>query len=68
MKKLLITLMLTAFCWTAFASNVQAQDTTRRQQDTTKKHGQKSKNKKQHKRDTTNRKPGDTTSRTTKPM
>jgi hypothetical protein len=68
MKKLLVTLMLTAFCWTAFASNVQAQDTTGRQQDTTKKHDKKTKKKKSDTRDTTNRKPGDTTSRTAKPM
>lgn len=71
MKKLMITFMLTAFCWTAFAADMQRQDTTGRQQDTTRKHDRKSKmpkKKKQDKRDTTNRKSGDTTTRTTKRM
>jgi hypothetical protein len=70
MKKLLITLLLTAFCWSAFATMSPPQDTTRKKQDTTKKHPVKSKMKKKKfpgkdttHRDSTRRKPGDTTKR-----
>ena len=69
----MITLMLTAFCWTAFAMEMPRQDTTRRQ-DTTKKHPAKSKmgKKKSPKKgdtrpDMLNRKRSDTT-RTVPPM
>ena len=69
MKRLFITLLLTAFCWTAFATILPGQDTTRKYQDTTKRQGPK-KSKTSHKkktqtkkwpakRDTTNRKTGD---------
>lgn len=75
MKKLMITLLLTGFCWTAFAMEMPRQDTTRRQQDTTKRHPAKSKvgkkkspGKKGEKRpDTSSRRKPDTT-RTTPPM
>lgn len=41
MKKLMMTMLLSAFCWTAFASNLPWQDTTKKRQDTTKKHVKK---------------------------
>lgn len=70
MKRLFITLLLTAFCWTAFAFNLPGQDTTRKHQDTTKKQDpkkSKTSNKKKTqskkwpvKHDNTNRKTADT--------
>ncbi|KEQ28160.1 hypothetical protein [Pedobacter antarcticus] len=75
MKKSLITLLLTAFCWTAFAMSVPQQDTTRKKQDTTKRHDQKKKSKMKNQskkdstwKDSTKRKTWDTLSRAQKPM
>lgn len=66
MKKLMITLMLAAFCWSAYAVVGPQQDTTGKHKET-KKHPMKSKmskkkttEKKGTKKDTTNRKSGDT--------
>lgn len=69
MKKLMITLMLAAFCWSAFGLEAPQQDTTKRRQDTTKRQPVKSKMKKKYpgkdtvKRDTMKRRPGDTSRR-----
>lgn len=71
MKKSIVTLMLAAYCCTAFAFGPSAQDTTRRRQDTSKHTGpkkakmqKKSTTKKdKSKWDTTGHKMRDTTSR-----
>lgn len=67
MKKIMITLLLAAFCCTAFAIESPQQDTTKRRQDTTKRHPTKSKKKYPGKdttqKDTMKRRPGDTTRR-----
>lgn len=64
----MITLLLVVFCWSAFATEIQRQDTTRRKQDTTRHPGKKKmpakkKNPKwpDQKRDTMKRNPMDTT-------
>ena len=66
MKKLMITMLLAAFCWSAYAVVGPQQDTTGRHKET-KKHPMKSKmpkkkttEKKETKKDTTNRKKADT--------
>lgn len=41
MKRLLMTMLLGAFCWTASAMDGPQQDTTKNRQDTTKKHMKK---------------------------
>jgi hypothetical protein len=41
MKKLMMILMLSAFCLSASANEVLQQDTTKTRQDTTRKHGSK---------------------------
>lgn len=72
MKNLIIALMLTAFCCSAFAVDLPRQDTTRRPQDTTKRHHPKKsgtpKKKMPKKKDTLNRKPIDTVLKKHQPM
>lgn len=69
MKKSLIALLMTAFCLIAFTASLPLQTNAQTTQDTVKKQSpKKSKKKSQHKkwpakRDTTNRKPTDTTTR-----
>ncbi|MBB5436541.1 hypothetical protein HDC92_000205 [Pedobacter sp. AK017] len=43
MKKIMITLLLAMFCWSAFGWQVPPQDTTKKRQDSSKKHSVKSK-------------------------
>ncbi|MFA4867880.1 MAG: hypothetical protein WC623_06775 [Pedobacter sp.] len=43
MKKMMITLVLAMFCWSAFGWQVPPQDTTKKRQDSSKKHPVKSK-------------------------
>jgi hypothetical protein len=70
MKKMMITLLLATFCWSAFGLESPRQDTTKRRQDTSKRHPGKTKMPKKKlpskdttKKDTIKRKTGDTSRR-----